>query len=79
MPDRPPWDVVTAFGATVRAQRQARGWSQEQFADRVGLHRTYIGDIERGERNVSLINVERISRGLDLSLAALMSEVERDR
>ena len=79
MPDRDRWDVVTAFGATVRVQRQARGWSQEGFADRVGLHRTYIGDIERGERNVSLINIERISRGLDLSLAALMSEVERGR
>jgi transcriptional regulator with XRE-family HTH domain len=79
MPDRRSWDVVSAFGAAVRAQRQVRGWSQEEFADRVGLHRTYIGDIERGERNVSLINIERISRGLDLSLAALMSEVERGR
>jgi transcriptional regulator with XRE-family HTH domain len=79
MPDRARWDVVTAFGATVRAQRQARGWSQEEFADRVGLHRTYIGDIERGERNVSLINIERLSRALDLPLAALMNEVDRGR
>lgn len=47
------------------------------FADRVGIHRTYIGDVERGERNLGLLNVGRIASALDIKLSALMVEVER--
>jgi transcriptional regulator with XRE-family HTH domain len=79
MPQPSPGDLLTAFGVAVRAMRRARGWSQEEFADRIGLHRTYIGDIERGERNLSLVNIGRIAAALDVSLSALMTEVERGR
>ena len=52
------------FGERVRALRTERGLSQEGLADLVGLHRTYVGSVERGERNVSLINIIRIADGL---------------
>lgn len=79
MPKADQQDLLTAFGAAIRALRRRRGWSQEEFADRIGLHRTYIGDIERGERNVSLVNIMRIAAALDVTLSALMVEVERAR
>lgn len=50
----------------VRARRKAKGLSQEAFADLCGLHRTYVGAIERAERNVSLDNIERMSRALGI-------------
>ena len=72
-------DLLTAFGAAVRARRTARGWSQEEFADRVGLHRTYIGDVERGERNIGLLNIGRIAAALELPLADLLGDTELGR
>ena len=71
-----PTTIPIRFGATVRRLRERRGWSQEELADRAGLHRTYVGGIERGERNVSLVNIGRIALALDTSLAQLMSEVD---
>ena len=68
---------MTAFGNAVRKLRRDRGWSQEEFADHVGVHRTYMGGVERGERNVSLVNIGRISESLEMPLAALMAEVDR--
>ena len=59
------------LGAEVRRLRAARGHSQEGFADLCGLDRTYIGGIERGERNVSFVNLLRISQALDISLSKL--------
>lgn len=77
MPEPAQADLLIAFGGAVRALRRRRGWSQEEFADRAGLHRTYVGGIERGERNVSLINIGRIAAALDVPLSALLLEVER--
>ena len=76
MPERARSDLLTAFGAAVRRLRQERGWSQEAFADRAGVHRTYMGAIERGERNLSLLNIGRIAIALRVPLAALMAEVD---
>ena len=70
--------LTTAFGDAVRRLRHERGWSQEEFADRVGVHRTYMGGVERGERNVILVNIGRISESLGLPLAGLMAEVDRE-
>ena len=64
-------DIKTKFGAKVRKLRQAKGLSQEAFADICGLHRTYVGAIERGERNVSLENIEKIAKALGISIASL--------
>jgi len=68
-------DVRCRFGRAVRGRRKKRGLSQEEFADLCGLHRTYMGGVERGERNISLINIERIARALDISLVRLFRGV----
>jgi len=67
--------VRKAFGKRVRDLRKAKGFSQESFADAVGLHRTYIGAIERGEQNVSLDNIERIAKALKVKLAVLFERL----
>lgn len=56
--------ILKSFAKNVAILRKKKGWSQEKLAQRAGLHRTYIGSIERKERNVSLINVERIANAL---------------
>ena len=56
--------ILKQFGATVKKLRNQKGWSQEDLAEKSGLHRTYIGSIERGGRNVSLINIEKIAKAL---------------
>ena len=66
-------DIRHRFGARVRQLRTERGWSQEAFADRARLHRTYVGAIERGEQNLSLQNIERLAATLGLSLAELFA------
>lgn len=58
----------------IRAERSRLGISQEELAERTGLHRTYIGSVERGERNVSVDNVERIARGLGVQPQDLLSD-----
>jgi len=75
--DRP--ELLVAFGQAVRRLRIARGLSQERLAEDVGIHRTYIGDVERGLRNLGLLNVDRIATALGTDLADLMSEVEAER
>ena len=60
-------DVKTTFGQRVRALRKRVGLSQEQLALKCGLDRTYIGGVERGERNISIVNVEKIARAMELS------------
>lgn len=64
-------DVLKQFGKRVRALREQAGLSQEAFADRCGLDRTYIGGIERGERNVALRNIEIIAQALGLTISEL--------
>lgn len=63
--------VQTKLGKRVRELRLARGMSQEELAFRSGMHRTYLGDIERGKRNPSLKNIEAISEALDVALSQL--------
>ena len=60
----------------MRVRREALPISQEAFADRIGLHRTYYSSIERGEHNVSLKNMERIAVGLGIRLSKLLAEAE---
>ena len=68
--------LLRGFGERVRFYRVQRGWSQEELAEQTGLHRTYIGSLERGERNVSLINIHLISRTLGVTLAELIDVPE---
>jgi transcriptional regulator with XRE-family HTH domain len=64
-----------ALGVTVRRHRQRLGLSQEQLAKRAGLHRTYIGSIERGERNITLVNIVRLAQGLEMDIVKLCEEM----
>jgi transcriptional regulator with XRE-family HTH domain len=66
-----------AFGLRVRQLRQGSGLSQEALADRAGIHRTYMSDVERGERNVGLDNIYAIARALEVSPAFLF-EASKD-
>ena len=69
-------DIMVRFGQAVRQIRRAQSISQEELAERCGLHRTYISDVELGKRNVSLENIERIATSLNKSLVELFSEVK---
>ena len=66
-------DIRNKFGKRLRELRGVKGYSQEQLAEMATLHWTYIGGIERGERNPTLINLEKLARALDISLPELFS------
>ena len=66
-------DVEKRFGKRVRELRQAKGLSQEELAHRAGVHRTYLGGIERGERNPALRNIAALAEALGLTLEELFS------
>ena len=69
-------DILETFGDRVRSLRKEAGWSQEEFADECEMDRTYVGGIERGERNLALRNIEKIAIALGISIAELMDGVE---
>ena len=62
------------LGAAIRGRRTALGFSQDTFADEIGMHRAYYSAIERGERNVTLQTLWRVALGLNVKLAELMRE-----
>ncbi len=65
-------DIRKKFGKRLRALREERGWSQEEFADRAGLHRTYVSAVERGVRNPTLSVLERLAKALGVSMTELV-------
>lgn len=67
-------DLQRRVGRNLRAYREARGISQEDFAHVVGVHRTYMGGVERGERNLTLKSVEKIAEQLDVDPLSLLIE-----
>lgn len=71
-------DIVEVFGKNVRRLRTQKGLSQERFAERCGLHRTYISDIECFYRNVSLVTVQRIAQALEVEPFVLLKEKESE-
>ncbi len=68
-------DILEEFGQRVRKLRKKAGFSQEAFAAKCGLDRTYIGGIERGERNVALRNLSVIARALGMTISQMMKGV----
>src|SRR4051812_1296059 len=68
--------LLVKFGKTVRKLREEAGYSQESFAAAVGVHRTYMGTIERGRGNPTLDMIAKIARGLGMSVARLLDKVE---
>jgi transcriptional regulator with XRE-family HTH domain len=69
-------DIRERFGDAVRVRREALGLTQEELADRAGIHRTYLSDVERGTRNLSLVNIERLATGLSVRMAELFAAVD---
>lgn len=68
-------DIVKVFGANLRRYRQQKGLSQERLAEMCGLHRTYISDLERFQRNVSLTNIQKLADALHIRSYELLIEV----
>jgi len=69
-------DPRLAFGQAVRSLRLDKGISQEKLAELANIHRTYIGDVERGTRNIALVNMTRIASALGTTLSRLIQEME---
>lgn len=67
---RPP---ASLFGERLRAQRLSLGWSQMRLAEEAGLHFTYVSSVERGERNISLLNIVRLAAALGVDAAVLVT------
>jgi transcriptional regulator with XRE-family HTH domain len=63
------------FGRRLRKLRTQRRWTQVQMAEKLGLDRSYLADVERGKRNISLVNLEIIARGFGLSLSRLLTKI----
>jgi transcriptional regulator with XRE-family HTH domain len=69
-------DIRERFGFAVKTRREELNLTQEDLADKAGIHRTYLSDVERGSRNLSFINIERLAAALSMSLADLFRLVE---
>jgi Predicted transcription factor, homolog of eukaryotic MBF1 len=69
--------TLTLLGEEIRSQRMARAITQMDLADRCGLHVTFIGGVERGQKNISILSLESIARALGVSMAELISGIER--
>ncbi|OGG59291.1 transcriptional regulator [Candidatus Kaiserbacteria bacterium RIFCSPHIGHO2_02_FULL_50_50] len=64
--------TLKKLAVKIQDERKKRGFSQESFAHKIGVHRTYIGMIERAEKNITIGNLEKIAKGLDISLSKLL-------
>lgn len=65
-------DILIKFGERVREERQKKSMSQEDLAERAGLHRTYIGMVERAEKNITLKNIQKIAFALEIKAGELI-------
>jgi len=68
--------ILAAVGRTIAERRRDLGFSQEDLAEEAGLHRTYVGSVERGERNVSLINLAKIAGALRIPLSQMLDGLD---
>ena len=67
-------EINKQVGLSIKKYREKKDWTQEQLAFEAGLHRAYIGQIERGEKNIGLVNLEKIARALNISAEALFKK-----
>lgn len=65
--------LLTRLGERIRKLRKRRGWTQAEMAEKVGIDRSFLADVERGKRNISLLNLKLIALGLQISLSRLLS------
>ena len=68
--------MLKSFGKRVQSLRKARGLSQEKFALKIDMDRTYLASVEAGKRNISLLNISKISNGLGISISKLFEGIE---
>ena len=68
--------ILLQFGQRIRDLRKKRDLSQEELADKAGLHRTYIGMIERAEKNITLLNIQKIALALEITICDLFKEIK---
>ena len=69
-------DVRERFGTAVKFRREELWLTQEDLADEAGIHRTYLSDVERGTRNLSLVNIEKLAAALKMKMSELFAAVE---
>lgn len=69
-------EIRKQFGRNIKSYRQSAGFSQEALAEKASLHRTYIGSVERGERNISLENIVQLAKALGVSPSKLLQGIE---
>lgn len=67
-------NILIKFGERVREVRKEKGLSQEELAHKADLHRTYIGMIERAEKNITLLNIEKIANALEVSITTILKD-----
>jgi transcriptional regulator with XRE-family HTH domain len=70
-----PDDLLIRLGGRIGKLRKARGWTQAEMAERIGIDRSFLADVERGKRNISILNLEVIAKGFKLSLSQLFSRL----
>ena len=71
-------NIQLSFGSHIRKLRTEKGFSQEKFALHIGMDRTYYASVEAGKRNISIINIQKIANGLDISLSKMFEGIEED-
>ena len=71
-------DIARVLGQRIRNHRTAKGWSQEKLAELSGCHATYIGQLERGEKNATIESVSKISAALNVSLSRLFEKLDTE-
>ena len=70
-----PADLLVRLGDRIRKLRKKRGWTQTVMAEKVGIDRSFLADVERGKRNVSILNLDLMAKGLKVSLSQLFSRL----
>ncbi|GAA0874199.1 helix-turn-helix transcriptional regulator [Wandonia haliotis] len=68
-------DILKRFGDRIRDYRKKNNMSQEELAEKARLHRTYIGMIERAEKNITLINIEKVANALEINLSEIFNDL----
>jgi len=68
-------DLLAELGGRIRKLRRKKGWTQVVFAEKTGLDRSFLADVERGKRNISILNLQIIARGLEASLSRLLTRL----
>ena len=76
MPSDDAQEFLRGFGEAIRARRKERGLSQEALAEEIPLYRSYLADVERGARNLGLVNAMRVARALGVPLSRLVADAE---